>query len=478
MISDLFSIPGIIETRLLITDYCYLTVSSDCIRIRIVKKSNIIKVQPQQYTHTCSRNLLRNPSICARLLSVTNARVTNEFCKLSPRGLTLEMDYLKYKHTFLHFLCILYGFAGWMGANAVFLQVPTIIKTAPEGERMNSFVVLIVQSGNIGPLCYTILQRVRPVKDSRLIYGFLLLANISALSIAFLYNVTVTIGTFETSLWLFVCTFAFALVACTSSVLFMPYMGRFKEVYMITYLLGQGLAGFISSLIALGQGDAEHENFSVRTFFLITFFMYLVSSIAFFLINQECFRTEYADVTIEIGNRYTFKREPSYLISSRTFAYLIATATVLSFVCNAVLPSIQAFSTEPYGGSVNHYSVVFSLMANPLADLVGYFTPRRTVKVINMLICVVLVPMVYLFTIALMYDQPPLRDSNWGAYLTIGCWTIYTGMYSFINLSILAVFRAQGGRSLVQVGGAAQIGSFTGSIVMFLIVNFTGAFKK
>lgn len=153
----------------------------------------------------------------------------------------------------LYVLTILYGFAGWMGANAVFLQLPIIINDAPEAWRLPSFVVLIVQSGNIGPLLYTLLQKWRPVNDAYLIYGLLVLANIACILFAFFYNETTVIFGQEMSLALFLLTFCFAIVACTSSTLFMPYMGRFLERYMITYLIGQGLAGFISSLITLGQ---------------------------------------------------------------------------------------------------------------------------------------------------------------------------------------------------------------------------------
>lgn len=50
-------------------------------------------------------------------------------------------------------------------------------------------------------------------------------------------------------------------------------------------------------------------------------------------------------------------------------------------------------------------------------------------------------------------------------------------MYSFINLSIISVFRAQGGKSLVWMGATAQMGSFSGSVLFFFIVNFTTVFK-
>lgn len=217
--------------------------------------------------------------------------------------------------------------------------------------------------------------------------------------------------------------------------------------------------------------------------------MYLISTAAFIVINEvEMFRKEYAQVTIKYGNDYTFNKrdensligtqEQPRIISKYNYRYLIALTGILSVFCNAVLPSIQSFSTLPYGNAAYHFSVVFSLMANPIADLVGFFVPNRTIKLINSLVTVISIPAIYIFVISLMSPSPPLMGNIMGAVLTIACWTIYTGMYSFINLSIISVFRAQGGKSLVYMGGTAQIGSFSGSVLFFFIVNFTNIFKS
>lgn len=123
------------------------------------------------------------------------------------------------KRVILHALSIIFGFCSWMGVNAVFLQVPIIINNAPEGWKLSSYIVLIVQSGNIGVLVYTILQRYWPVKDAYLIYIMLVLGCVSSLLIGFLYEHTVEIGGHQKSLPLFIFTFMFALVACTSSVM-------------------------------------------------------------------------------------------------------------------------------------------------------------------------------------------------------------------------------------------------------------------
>lgn len=123
------------------------------------------------------------------------------------------------KRIILHTLSIVFGFSSWMGVNAIFLEVPIIINNAPEGWKLSSYIVLIVQSGNIGVLFYTILQKFWPVKDAYLIYFILALGCVSSLLIGFLYDTTVDIGGHKRSLPLFIFTFMFALVACTSSVM-------------------------------------------------------------------------------------------------------------------------------------------------------------------------------------------------------------------------------------------------------------------
>lgn len=359
------------------------------------------------------------------------------------------------KRILLHTLSILFGFSSWMGANAVFLQVPIIIQDAPEGWKLSSFIVLVVQSGNIGPLFYTIIQKYWPIKDAYLIYFLLALGCIGSLLFGFVYDKRTVLFGHELSLALFIITFMFAIVACTSSVLMMPYMGRFLKQYIITYCMGVGIAGFISSLLALGQGSGSTgecvpsnstesglepvsvpPNFSVRVFFLITFGMYVLSTIAFILLcNIKAFRTEYANVSIQYGNDYTFNdddnsinsnpetlpmnQERRKIISLSSYQYLMTLAGILSIICNAVLPSIQSFSTLPYGNSTYHYSAIFSLMANPIADIIRLMTPERTVKGITYLVMVIAIPASYIFVIALMSPNPPLKDNIMGSILTV-----------------------------------------------------------
>lgn len=79
------------------------------------------------------------------------------------------------------------------------------------------------------------------------------MACIAAICMAFFYQTTAVIGGQQHSVALLGISFFLALIGWTSSVLFMPYMGRFREIYLVTYMVGEGLSGFYTSILSLIQ---------------------------------------------------------------------------------------------------------------------------------------------------------------------------------------------------------------------------------
>ena len=79
----------------------------------------------------------------------------------------------------------------------------------------------------------------------------------STLMIPF-WHKTATFNGSEHSIALFVLVFFLSLVDCTSSVLFLPFMGVFKEIYLNSYLVGEGMSGFVPSI---GKNNSFKEIF-------------------------------------------------------------------------------------------------------------------------------------------------------------------------------------------------------------------------
>lgn len=195
-------------------------------------------------------------------------------------------------------LAILFGIGSWITVNGMFIQLPLLVSKAPEGWSLPSFLSIIVQLGNIGPLCYTLFQKYSPrkLKDSYVIYAIYVIGCSASILTAYLFEKTAVIGGESRSVALMALGFCFAVVGCTSSVLFMPYMGRFREIYLITYLIGEGLSGFLASIMSLIQGvggapecrlvnpDTEEyykytspPRFGTKEFFIFVFVMMVVS---------------------------------------------------------------------------------------------------------------------------------------------------------------------------------------------------------
>ncbi|CAG2058083.1 unnamed protein product, partial [Timema podura] len=206
-------------------------------------------------------------------------------------------------------LAIFFGIGAWIGINGMYVQLPLIVQTQPEGWNLPSYLSIIIQVANIGPISYTLLEKFWPnkVKDSWLICGILSLGSTSVILMAFLYQKTTYIGGEEHSTALFALVFFIALVGCTSSVLFMPFMRHFRDIYLISYYVGEGLSGFVPSIAALIQGvggnptciNQTYENgtnhvvsytspprFSTQSFFIFLFCMFLLSNISFILLNN------------------------------------------------------------------------------------------------------------------------------------------------------------------------------------------------
>lgn len=49
---------------------------------------------------------------------------------------------------------------------------------------------------------------------------------------------------------------------------------------------------------------------------------------------------------------------------------------------------------------------------------------------------------------------------------------------SYMKLSVLSMFRYQGGKALVWAGGLIQFGACAGAIVMFILVNGVHLFRS
>lgn len=401
------------------------------------------------------------------LLSQTQRTYLSSVTKMGQDAATKVVQPLQKRNLLVDTLTILFGISSWIGVTSTYLQLPLLVSTAPESWSLASYIVITVQCGNIGSLIYVLYQKYSPKKidDGLLIYFTLLIGCIAAICMAFFYQHTVEIGGTQHSVAFLLSTFLFALVGCLSSVLFMPYMGRFRECYLVSYMLGMGLNGFLSSVLALIQGVGgspecipknstnsstnEFETyyppplFGAQIYFLFVFVVMVLSTVAFVLLNNlKVCKKEYAAGTIGSGNEYHYEQNensdernqsiPDNVLNLSTFNYIFLMAAVvgLSGLGNGILPGLMPYSCLPYGNITYHLAVTLAAIANPCAGFIAMFVPHTSIRVIRILCLIGSVLAAYILYIATQSPTPPLQNSFIGHALIVSLFHFSSFLFS------------------------------------------------
>lgn len=360
-----------------------------------------------------------------------------------------KMDSYRERNIVVDLLVMTFGISAWVGVTGIFLQLPQIVQTAPEGWNLPSYIVILAQSGNIASFIYIIYVKWSTAKidDAYFIYITLGIGCLAAILMALFYRNTNVIDGQERSIPLFIFTGMFAIVGCMSSVLFMPFMGRFRGIYLVTYMLGQGLNGLLSSLLSLVQGvgspnclmDNQTDTATVvyteaffppNIYFLFVFCIFILSILAFLLLNKmeickkesAITEAESANQIYEIGddvNEYQSIPSSVFYLSNVNFYYLMVIIGLLASLSYGILPGIQTFSCLSYGTSAYHLSTTLSSLADPLACLLSLYISRPTVSDITVLTSLSAVLSAYILLTAVESPTPPLHSSGTGHFVIV-----------------------------------------------------------
>jgi riboflavin transporter 2 len=431
--------------------------------------------------------------------------------------------------TIVHILVMIFGTSSWIGVNGIFIQLPVLVNSLPERWKLAAYLVIVIQAANLVPIAYSVLRKFKfKISESNCVFGMLGINSFVMILLAFLYNRTSTIAGSEHSLALFILTFFTAAVSCTSSILFMPYMRNFKEIYLVSYFIGEGLSGVMPSIVALIQSIGDNSNcnnitqvshitfprFSSQYYFLLIFGCLVLSSISFFLLEnlsfikkeRACFSSSENNSSNNEIEGISSQRQKSVLseqsitendvIGNHVFIqkymkpdtgktrnirnqlklktlYLYILLSMVCLLGNGLLPSLQPYSCMSYGNMTYHLSAIFSQIANPTACLLALWFLPQNIKIINWLSIVICFLSSCVMYLAFNSVNSPLQDSRAGQILVILFWVLLIGFISYVKLIITSVFRRKSEKSLFLVGVAMQVGSACGAILSFILINFT-----
>ena len=329
-----------------------------------------------------------------------------------------------------------------MAVNGLWVELPILVDISVEGWSLSSYLVIIIQIANIGPLLYTIVNKIAPKSfhEKHGVFLLVVIGSAACLLLVFVWRDTSYIGGYKHSTGLLFAVFLLSLVDCTSSVVFLPYMSIFKPQYISALYFGEGLSGLVPSLVALAQGVGKTicvnktkivnqtlnittlqqeyvpPNFPVENFFYFLFSIMIVCGLSFMLLNYLPYCKKEHVSSEDIASQAKFINGDSawkyqqfddkddnkndgdndcnceVSITSATvlfelkrskYIYLLVLIFVINALTNGILPAIQSYACIPYGSETYHLAATLSIIANPLACAVAFFLPVLSAKIIS-----------------------------------------------------------------------------------------------
>ncbi|GAA6233259.1 riboflavin transporter 2-like [Lates japonicus] len=434
-----------------------------------------------------------------------------------------------------HLLACLFGMGSWVSINGLWVELPLIVPQIPEGWYLPSYLSVLIQMANVGPLFVTLMHRFRPgaLNETAVIYMIIGLGTVASFLLGFFWTETVVVAGAPRSVALLVLTFFLAAVDCTSSVTFLPFMMRLKPQYLTTYYIGEGVSGLLPALVALIQGvgvvhcinstqsvnhtlsssnssvtfelRAQYQpaNFSVEVFFFFLSAMMLVCLMAFLLLNyhpavaREHPNSRYTNGVKEKSQKNRKWAEQKSMMDpyrpanqkcrssfgTGTYSwmqvfYIFVILAWTNALTNVVLPSVQSYSCLPYGNNAYHLSATMAAVSNPLACFIAMFLPIRSLVLMGALTVIGSGVGAYIMGMAVLSPCPLLVNDTSGGVIIVLAWIIFVLTLSYVKVIIGVILRDEGHSALVWCGAVVQLGSLLGAVTMFPLVSLYSFFSS
>ncbi|UJR17914.1 hypothetical protein I4U23_004813 [Adineta vaga] len=357
--------------------------------------------------------------------------------KKSKENLTQSRKILRYA------LFLLFGIGTWLNLNGIWIQLPLLIPRLSEGWGLSPQLGMASNVANIGPL---IIVLIRYLTKQSSVY------EVPSICVIYLVGITVPIvlsftwfnqvyflGTTR-SLYLLVLSFFLALVNCTSSVTYLPFVNRFDSKWLNIYFAGESLSSLIPALLGLAQGVGKKAEciqstdnplilterhypprFSIEIYMYCLSIIMLLSFVAFLflwrtqpkqkktvkrdepvqevLLNekeqeqvqvqlQEIFLNEKEQEQVQVQLQEIFLNEKEQeqvqveVVNTQEKKFTKQTIIYLfiilwtSILLIGCIPSINSYSLNPYGAATFHYVIILCQCCYPFVSLISTLFPK------------------------------------------------------------------------------------------------------
>lgn len=150
----------------------------------------------------------------------------------------------------------LFGIGTWLNLNGIWIQLPLLIPRLSEGWSLSPQLGMASNIANVGPLLITLVRYLMNESSAYEVPSICAIFSVGILvpiALSFTWDRQVYFLGKTRSLYLLIFGFCLALVNCTSSVTYLPFVNRFDKKWLNIYFAGESLSSLIPAMIGLAQ---------------------------------------------------------------------------------------------------------------------------------------------------------------------------------------------------------------------------------
>ena len=155
----------------------------------------------------------------------------------------------------------LFGIGTWLNLNGIWVQLPLLIPKLSEGWALSPQLGMASNIANVGPLVIAVIRQIIGQSSAYEVPSICVIFAVGItvpLILSFTWFKQVYFLGRQRSLYLLILGFFLALVNCTSSVTYLPFVNRFDPKWLNIYFAGESLSSLIPAALGLAQVNLFH----------------------------------------------------------------------------------------------------------------------------------------------------------------------------------------------------------------------------
>lgn len=384
-------------------------------------------------------------------------------------------------------LFFVFALGSWLGVNCVYSELQLLMTVLPEGMALASQLSLAVQCSNVFLLLYLLFPVLCPSllrnRETFLVLLVLAVACFGLVLLSVFWDVTASINNSPHSVALLLLTVLIGGANVCSSPVFFPIMTQYPRSFTSAFACGEASTSLVSAIVALVQ---DVTKFSVSVYFGIMAGLTGVAGVAYGVLR---FHPLGVKLRIVARQEEEEKQTDTVVLLSETeaprslramrmavFAAIwvdLAVTVILNIMESGALVAILSYCVLPYGESFYKAALWGGMAAAPagtMLTLVARLGQAWQWATLWLPLCV--------FLIVNSSVQILPSSGAFGGFV-VCCVIVARLVIGFTKALVYIRVQEKGkGDGMLLVAVAQQVGAAVGSLVFFLLVNYSNLYRQ